>query len=80
MDHDHASYDDDGARGRRGGLGFKRGGWGNVSAGRNTDAQNDQASNEGSGSGGAARSNADFKAMFEKSREPKVDDGAGELG
>jgi RNA recognition motif-containing protein len=59
--------------GRRGGLGFKRGGFGGVGA---TTAESDSASaeNKTDGAGaGSARSNADFKVMFEKSRQqPEV--------
>jgi RNA recognition motif-containing protein len=54
-----------GRGGRRGGLGFKRGGFGGVGT---ADSSNSNG----------ARSNADFKAMFEKSRqqpaEPKTDE------
>jgi hypothetical protein len=57
--------------GRRGGLGFKRGGFGGVGSGT---AKTDASSTEGGANGaGAARSNADFKAMFEKSRQQAAD-------
>jgi RNA recognition motif-containing protein len=53
--------------GRRGGLGFKRGGFGGVGA---TTAKSDAAPAENNAdSASSARSNADFKAMFEKSRQ-----------
>jgi RNA recognition motif-containing protein len=53
--------------GRRGGLGFKRGGFGGGGA---TAAKNDASNTEsGTNGAGSARSNADFKAMFEQSRQ-----------
>lgn len=52
-----------GRGGRRGGLGFKRGGFGGGAAASTGPQSN------GSGPAAPARSNADFKAMFEKSRE-----------
>jgi RNA recognition motif-containing protein len=58
--------------GRRGGLGFKRGGFGGV--GGSTAAKPDASNTESGANGaGAARSNADFKAMFEKSRQQAAD-------
>ena len=52
--------------GRRGGLGYKRGGFGGVGAAKSSGAPADGETN---GAAAPARSNADFKAMFEKSRE-----------
>jgi RNA recognition motif-containing protein len=56
--------------GRRGGLGYKRGGFGGVG----TAAKSGGAPADGETNGAApARSNADFKAMFEKSREQQAE-------
>jgi hypothetical protein len=55
--------------GRRGGLGFKRGGFGGVGTAK-TAASNTEG---GANGAAAARSNADFKAMFEKSRQQAAD-------
>lgn len=52
--------------GRRGGLGYKRGGFGGVGAAKSSGAPAAEGETNGSA---PARSNADFKAMFEKSRE-----------
>jgi hypothetical protein len=52
--------------GRRGGLGYKRGGFGGVGTAKSSAAPADGETN---GTTAPARSNADFKAMFEKSRE-----------
>lgn len=66
--------------GRRGGLGFKRGGFGGVGGTTATKSDGSQAES-GTNGVGSARSNADFKAMFEKSRQqaaetekPKADE------
>jgi hypothetical protein len=53
--------------GRRGGLGYKRGGFGGVGTAKSSGGA--PADGETNGSAAPARSNADFKAMFEKSRE-----------
>ena len=61
--------------GRRGGLGFKRGGFGGSAKGGNGS----EAAG-GSGTGGGGRSNADFRAMFEAGRPASgkaAEDGAG---
>jgi len=56
--------------GRRGGLGYKRGGFGGVGTAAKTSSGGAPAADgETNGSAAPARSNADFKAMFEKSRE-----------
>lgn len=67
--------------GRRGGLGFKRGG-GFGGASKNTSADiaaSGDAAGNGNGSddgaaAAAAKGNADFRAMFEQSREAKKDE------
>jgi len=63
--------------GRRGGLGYKRGGFGGVgTAAKSSGAP--VADGETNGSAAPARSNADFKAMFEKSREQAAEPKAAE--
>lgn len=60
--------------GRRGGLGFRRGGFGGVGGAKSAGGAPNESETNGSG---AVRSNADFKAMFEKSREqaePKAEE------
>ena len=55
--------------GRRGGLGLKRGGLGvGASRAKETDAEGDAKMDEGSESG-QKKGNAEFRALFEKSRE-----------
>lgn len=58
--------------GRRGGLGFKRGGSTGIGFVKSSDAT--PAAQGENGGSGAARSNADFKAMFEKSREAPAEE------
>lgn len=54
--------------GRRGGLGFKRGGFGSGGANRPSEG--------GEGAGEVNKGNADFRALFEKSREAKAEGNA----
>lgn len=63
--------------GRRGGLGFKRGGFGGVgSTAAKSDNSQATAKSNTNGAAGSARSNADFKAMFEKSRQQAAETNA----
>jgi len=67
--------------GRRGGLGFKRGGLGS-SAARGVGGGTVEGDGVGVGGGGGGKSNADFRAMLEKSKheQPGKDDAAAEEG